>query len=70
MPAARGCDQGDRAADERLAQRYQQAGSPHAYVGEFFDGGHRFDVMMQDAAFAYLAAWLLAVSVAAVPAGR
>ncbi|MGP3921140.1 hypothetical protein [Nonomuraea sp. 10N515B] len=46
------------AADERLAQRYQLAGSPHAYVGEFFDGGHRFDVMMQDAAFAYLAAWL------------
>jgi hypothetical protein len=46
-----------RAADERRAPRYQQAGSPHAYVGEFLDGGHRFDVMMQDAAFAYLAAW-------------
>jgi len=49
---------GMRAADERLARRYQEAGAPHAYVGEFFDGGHRFEVQMQDAAFAYLAAWL------------
>ncbi|MGI5285851.1 hypothetical protein ACQEVF_21300 [Nonomuraea polychroma] len=61
---------GMRAADERMAQRYQQAGSPHAFVGEFFDGGHRFDVMMQGRRVRLPGGVAAAVSVAAVPAGR
>jgi len=50
---------GMRAAHERLTQRYQQAGDADAYIGEFFTGGHRFDLAMQDSAFNHLQGWLL-----------
>ncbi len=45
-------------AHERLAARYRQTGSPESYVGEFYDGPHKFDRAMQTSAFAHLARWL------------
>ncbi len=46
---------GMTAAHERIAAIYAAAGAPGAYVGQFFDGGHCFDLEMQAAAFAELA---------------
>jgi dienelactone hydrolase len=45
---------GMRAADERLSQHYQHAGSPNNYSGEFYPGPHKFDLEMQAAAFRWL----------------
>ena len=46
---------GMRAAHERLVARYRRAGAEEAYVGEFYDGSHKFDRAMQHSAFAQLA---------------
>ncbi|GAB3431207.1 dienelactone hydrolase family protein [Flindersiella endophytica] len=46
--------EGMRAADERLAALYRAAGAAEAYVGQFYPGPHKFDVPMQEAAFAWL----------------
>jgi dienelactone hydrolase len=46
---------GMEAAHRRLTERY---GSSENYVGEFYPGPHRFDINMQDSAFARLEAWL------------
>ncbi|HLU33357.1 MAG TPA: hypothetical protein VKZ74_04960 [Natronosporangium sp.] len=46
------------AAHQRLAERYARAGAPHAYIGEFYPGPHRFDLGMQDRAFTRLGQWL------------
>lgn len=46
---------GMQAAHLRLAQHYAAVGAPESYRGEFYPGGHKFDVPMQDAAFAWLA---------------
>jgi dienelactone hydrolase len=54
---------GMTAAHERLAARYRQAGSAESYVGEFYDGDHKFDRAMQVSAYTHLARWL-------VPGGR
>jgi dienelactone hydrolase len=45
---------GMRAAHERLVARYREAGRPEAYTGQLYDGPHKFDVAMQEAAFAWL----------------
>lgn len=45
---------GMRAAHELIATRYAEAGRPDSYVGQFYDGPHRFDVPMQEAAFGWL----------------
>ena len=45
---------GMRNADSRLAAAYAQTGEKDAYTGEFYPGPHRFDVPMQEAAFAWL----------------
>ncbi len=50
--------EGMRAAHERLAARYRDAGAPGAYEGQFYPGPHTFDRPMQAAAFAWLAARL------------
>lgn len=42
----------------RIAAVYEKAGVPDRFAGQFFDGGHRFDQPMQDAAFAFLDRWL------------
>jgi len=41
-------------ADARIAGYYARAAAPDAYKGEFYEGPHRFDVPMQQAAFAWL----------------
>jgi len=46
---------GMRAADALIAGHYQQAGRPEAYTGQFYDGPHKFDQPMQEAAFEWLA---------------
>lgn len=46
---------GMRAADERIAAHYRAAGAPDAYTGEFYPGPHKFDLPMQQSAFAWLA---------------
>ena len=46
--------EGMKAADRRLAKLYTLAGRRASYVGRFYDGPHRFDVPMQDDAFAFL----------------
>jgi dienelactone hydrolase len=45
---------GMKAADAAIADHYRRAGHPEAYVGEFYDGPHKFDLEMQEAAFAWL----------------
>lgn len=49
---------GMRAAHQLLTDAYAAAGAREAYRGEFYDGPHRFDVDMQDSAFASLTDWL------------
>jgi hypothetical protein len=45
---------GEEAAHERIAAHYAAAGSSASYVGQFFDGPHKFDLAMQAAAFTWL----------------
>jgi dienelactone hydrolase len=45
---------GMRDANARIAEYYARAGAPDAYRGMFFDGPHRFDLPMQEAAFSWL----------------
>jgi dienelactone hydrolase len=46
---------GMRAAHRLLTERYAGAGAPTGYLGEFYPGPHRFDLAMQESAFAFLA---------------
>ncbi len=45
---------GMRAADAAIRRVYADAGVPDGYEGRFYPGPHRFDVEMQNAAFAWL----------------
>jgi len=45
-------------AHARIAAHYAGVGHPEAYVGEFYDGPHKFDLQMQDSAFTWLASHL------------
>jgi dienelactone hydrolase len=45
---------GMHAAHARIAAHYRRAGRPDAYTGQFYDGPHKFDLAMQQAAFAWL----------------
>jgi dienelactone hydrolase len=49
---------GMEAGHRQLRERYRQAGAANAYVGEFYDGPHKFDRAMQGSAFAHLERWL------------
>src|SRR5206468_1583559 len=49
--------EGMRMAHERIGAHYRNAGRPEAYKGEFYPGPHKFDLAMQDAAFAWLQQW-------------
>ena len=49
---------GMRDADARIASYYDRAKAPDAYRGEFYEGPHRFDGPMQEAAFTWLGAHL------------
>lgn len=52
--------EGMKAADARIAKHYQRVGKPQNYVGQFYPGGHKFDLPMQEAAFGWLLAQLTA----------
>jgi dienelactone hydrolase len=45
---------GMHAAHERITAHYRSVGRPDAYTGQFYDGPHKFDLAMQQAAFAWL----------------
>jgi len=47
--------EGMQSAHARIESHYASKGHPEAYVGEFYDGPHKFDLPMQDAAFTWLA---------------
>jgi hypothetical protein len=46
--------EGMTGADARFKQLFEAAGAPQNYEGQFYPGGHKFDVPMQDAAFDWL----------------
>lgn len=50
--------EGMKAAHERLASHYRAAHHTEAYEGQFYDGPHKFDLRMQQAAFDWLKGWL------------
>jgi hypothetical protein len=50
--------EGQRAAHRRLIEIYRRAGGADSYVGEFYDGPHKFDRAMQESAFGHLERWL------------
>jgi len=47
---------GAQAAHERITAHYIDADAPRAYTGRFYDGPHKFDLTMQQDAFAWLQA--------------
>ena len=47
-----------QAADETLRGVYRKAGMPERYRCSFYDGPHKFDLPMQDEAFAWFDRWL------------
>jgi dienelactone hydrolase len=46
--------QGMQFAHARIAAHYERTGQPTRYVGQFYDGPHKFDKEMQKDAFAWL----------------
>ncbi|MFN8446308.1 MAG: acyl-CoA thioester hydrolase/BAAT C-terminal domain-containing protein [Caldilineaceae bacterium] len=46
--------QGMKDAHERIALHYRNLGQPERYSGQFYPGPHKFDLTMQEAAFAWL----------------
>ena len=49
---------GQEDADQRLRAIYAKMGVPDLYRGHFFPGPHKFDVAMQETAFAFFDEWL------------
>jgi dienelactone hydrolase len=49
---------GAESAHKRIAAHYGETDSPDAYSGLFYDGSHKFDVAMQNDAFAWLGSHL------------
>lgn len=47
-------EEGMSAAHTRLQTHYASVGHPEAYCGQFFPGPHKFDLEMQEQAFAWL----------------
>jgi hypothetical protein len=50
---------GMRAAHRRIADHYRRVGKPKNYSGRFYPGPHKFDLPMQEDAFAWLAGHLI-----------
>lgn len=46
--------EGMRDSVDKIAAVYQRAGVKDRFTGRYYDGGHRFDVAMQNEAFAWL----------------
>ncbi len=49
---------GMKQADDMLSEVYRKAGAAGRYEGRFYDGPHKFDVKMQEEAFAWFDRWL------------
>jgi dienelactone hydrolase len=49
---------GMQAAHARIQAHYRAVGQPDGYLGEFYDGPHKFDLAMQASAFDWLSARL------------
>ena len=49
---------GQHDADERLRRIYEKMGAPELYGGHFFPGPHKYDVEMQEIAFAFYNKWM------------
>lgn len=47
-----------RSADRILSAIFEKAGAAECYQGRFYSGGHKFDVPMQQDAFAWFDQWL------------
>lgn len=47
-------EEGMSAAHHRLSGHYSHVGQPQAYTGQFYPGPHKFDLEMQQTAFAWL----------------
>jgi len=45
-------------ADRILREVYEKAGAPERYEGRFYPGPHKFDLEMQEEAFAWFDRWL------------
>jgi predicted esterase len=45
-------------ADRILREVYAKAGAPERYEGRFYPGPHKFDLEMQEEAFAWFDPWL------------
>jgi dienelactone hydrolase len=50
--------QGQRDADIRIQAIYEQMGAKNRYSGRFYSGPHKFDLPMQEDAFAWFDRWL------------
>lgn len=46
--------QGMQEADQKIRRHYESVGAAGNYIGQFYPGKHKFDVQMQEAAFAWL----------------
>jgi dienelactone hydrolase len=46
--------EGMQAAHERISAHYRAGGNSEAYTGQFYPGPHKFDLLMQQAAFGWL----------------
>ncbi len=47
-----------QAADTILQDVYAKAKASDRYEARFYEGGHKFDVQMQEEAFAWLERWV------------
>lgn len=47
---------GMQEADQKIRRHYESVGAGDNYIAQFYPGKHKFDVQMQDAAFAWLEA--------------
>ncbi len=51
--------EGQKAADEKLKNIYGKMNRPECYIGKYYPGPHKFDVLMQNDAFSWFDKWLL-----------
>ena len=51
--------EGQKDADSKIAAIYEKSGHPGNYKGNFYPGRHKFDLPMQEDAFAWFERWLL-----------
>ena len=50
--------EGQQEADRKIFEIYRKSGYAENYSGKFFEGHHKFDFQMQEAAFDFFEKWL------------